>query len=450
MTVGTGVISGASVAHERASVDELERAAAESEAAAIARLTSVPAVEEAFALQTCNRTEAFVVTDDTPDGQAALAALFDDVPEDVIVELDHEESLCHLMRVASGLESLVLGEDQILGQVKDAYETAQSQGAIGSILEAGITKAIHVGERARTETAINEGAVSVASAAVRMAAEDVPIEGETGLVVGAGEMGRLAAKTLSERTAHLYVANRTAERATKIADEVHSGATTVGIDELDTAVEAARVVVTATGSEEFVIDAEVLDAVGETYVVDLARPRDVSPAVVRHPDVTVRDLDALETVTDKNRKQRERAAERVEAMIDEEFGRLQAQYKRKRADKVISAMYESADRVKSRELDTAFEKLDALDDGQRAVVESMADSIVNQLLAAPTKSLRDAAEEDDWSTINTALQLFDPEFGPDEITQPSTAGEDLPAPEEIPEGVREQMPDTVLDRLGDD
>ncbi|PSQ23765.1 glutamyl-tRNA reductase, partial [Halobacteriales archaeon QS_9_67_15] len=412
MTVGTGVISGASVDIDRATVDELEAATVESQRSGVERLLSVPAVDEAFVLQTCNRVEAYVVTDDSPDGRAALDVFFEPVSDDVLVELGHEESLRHLMRVAAGLESLVVGEDQILGQVGDAYEDALDAGGIGTLLEAGVTKAVHVGERARTETAINEGSVSLASAAVKLADEEVGVEGGEALVVGAGEMGRLAAQTLATRVDHLYVANRTLKQAEHLAGTVDIDATVVDLADVSDAVEDSSVVVTATGSTEYVLEKRALSDSGETFVVDIAQPRDVEPKVAELPAVTVRDLDALQTVTDENRGQRAEAATVVEDMIDVEFEHLLAQYKRKRADKVISAMYESAERVKAQELETAVGKAD-LNDDQREVVEAMADAIVNQLLSAPTKSLRDAAEEDDWSTINTALQLFDPEFGGD-------------------------------------
>ncbi|MFB6140429.1 MAG: glutamyl-tRNA reductase [Halosimplex sp.] len=441
MTVGAGVISGASVSIDRATVDELEAATVDGQREAVERLLSVPAVEEAYVLQTCNRVEAYVVTNDAADGRAALDASFDEVPDDVLVDLGHEESLRHLMRVAAGLESLVVGEDQILGQVGDAYEDALEAGGVGRLLEAGVTKAIHVGERARTETAINEGSVSLASAAVRLADDEVGVDGAEALVVGAGEMGRLAARTLGSRVDHLYVANRTAAKAERLAQAVEADATVVGLDELPAAIADASVVVTATGSRDYVLGKGDVAESGETFVVDIAQPRDVRPAVTELPSVTVRDLDALQTVTDENRAQRAEAATAVEEMIDVEFDRLLSQYKRKRADRVISAMYESAERVKAEEVERAVGEAD-LDEDQREVVEAMADAIVNQLLAAPTRSLRDAAEEDDWSTINTALRLFDPEFG--------GVADDTADGEGIPEHIRDRMPDAVFDQPGDD
>ncbi|WP_254271928.1 glutamyl-tRNA reductase [Haloarcula marina] len=442
-----GSIVGVRVSHECASVDELEAAAVESQRHAVETLLSRPGVEEALALQTCNRTEGYVVVSDDETGRDALSLFTHGVPEDVVVEMDHEESLRHLLRVAAGLESIVLGEDQILGQLRDAYEDARGVGGIGRLLEDGVTKAIHVGERARNETGINEGVVSLASAAVRLVDRECSLTGETALVVGAGEMGQLAAKALSEHVERVIVANRTVPHAEHVAETIDAEASAVALDAVSAAVESARIVVTATGSSGHVFDAATFDGAGETYVVDIAQPRDVPAEAADIAGVTVYDLDALESVTDETRAKRRRAAAEVERLVDEEFGHLLTQYKRKRADRVISAMYESAEQVKAAELNTAMAGAD-FDEDQREIVESMADAIVSQLLAAPTRSLRDAAEDDDWSTIQTALELFDPDFGPGSGGPPAFV-EDM-AIEDIPEGMREEIPPAVLDQLADD
>jgi glutamyl-tRNA reductase len=447
VSVGSGTITGVSVSHGRASIEHLEAADPESQRAATERLLGKPGVDEAFVLQTCNRVEGYVVSDDPETGWDALGTLTADVPDGAVVEMDHEQSLRHLLRVAAGLESVVLGEDQILGQVRDAYEDARGAGGIGPLLSDGVTKAIRVGERARNETAVNDGILSLGSAAVRLATAECDGEPTTGVVVGAGEMGRLAAKSLAEAVDRLLVANRTVPHAEHVVDLVSDvDASALGLDALETALAEADVAVTATGSSGHVVEPATLDRAGETVVVDIAQPRDVPEAADELPGVSVHDLDALESVTDETRRRREEAAEAVEAIVDEEFDRLLAQYKRKRADQVISAMYESAERVKARQLQTAFGKLD-LDDEERAVVESMADAIVSQLLAAPTTSLRDAAQDDDWSTIHTALQLFDPDFGPAEDAPPEFVAD--MSPEDIPEEMREQIPGAVLDRLDD-
>jgi glutamyl-tRNA reductase len=447
VTTETGIIVGVSVSHSHAGVEQIESACAASERAAVEALLGEPGVSEALVLQTCNRAEAYVVADDEATGRSALAAYVAGVDGDAVRNLGHEASLRHLMRVACGLESLVLGEDQILGQVRRAYEGARGAGAVDTTLDDAVLKALHVGERARDETAINEGVVSLGSAAVRLAESERDLEGATAVVVGAGEMATLAAQRLDGTVDRVIVANRTLPHAEHVVDEIGADGTAVGLAALPTAVEVADLVVTATGSEDYVVDDEDFAAAGETLVVDIAQPRDVAPGADDVEGVTVHDLDAIEAVTDRTRAQRREAAEAVEAMIDEEFDRLVSQFKRKRADRVIAAMYEGAERMKARELNTALSRLEAETDGeltddQRAVVESLADALVGQLLWAPTRSLRDAAENDDWSTINTALRLFDP-GADDSLDIPSTPD----GPESVPEEMREQMPSHVLERL---
>jgi glutamyl-tRNA reductase len=441
VTAGTELVRGVSVSHERAAVQDLETAGFESQQAGVEQLLGKPGVREAFVLQTCNRVEAYVV--ESGEAADALAAVTDAVPADATVELGHGESLRHLLRVAAGLESVVVGEDQILGQVRDAYADARAAGGIDTVFEDAVTKALHVGERARTETAINEGTLSLASAAVSVATDECDLTGRTGLVVGAGEMGRHAAKALSTAVDELVVANRTVPHAEYVASEVDIDATAVGLDAVPSTIPEATVVVSATDAPAPIIDESAFADAGQTVVVDLAQPRDVPAAVGDRAEITLADLDTLESLTAETRAERHEAAEAVEAMVDEEFDHLLTQFKRKRADRVVAAMYESAERIKRAELETALGKLD-LDEDQEEVIESMTDAVVSELLAAPTQSLRDAAEEDDWSTIQTALQLFDPNFGPSEA-----GGVDIPMDaDEVAGGGA--MPQTVLDQLSDD
>jgi glutamyl-tRNA reductase len=421
------------VSHREASLEQLEAATIESDAATVEALLAEPGVDEALVLQTCNRVEAYVVAADEQVGQEALDSFRTTTKAR---EMGHEESIRHLFRVAAGLESLVVGEDQILGQVREAYETARAENAIGPVLDDAVTKALRVGERARTETAINDGVVSVASAAVKLAEETHGLADTTAAVVGAGEMGSLAAEHLDGAVDRLVLANRTVERAEHLADSLEAAETTVdvtGLDDLPTTLAPCDIVISATGSTDWVLEPAACRGLEETFVVDITRPRDIPPAADEMEHLRVYDLDKLETVTEKTRQMRHEAATRVEDIIDEEFDRLLTQYKRKRADTVISTMYESAERIKANELETAFREAD-FDAEQQAVVEAMADAIVNQLLAAPTNSLRDAAEDDDWSTIHTALQLFDPnlEDGPPAFVEEMDF-------EEIPEGVKQQL-----------
>ncbi|GAB7091570.1 glutamyl-tRNA reductase [Halorubrum luteum] len=410
----TGVIVGVSVAFSRATVDEIDAAGGDGVRATVSDLLAREGVDEAFAVQTCNRSEAYAVVDRRADGVEALSSFAPDVRGGAVRRLGHEESLEHLMRVASGLESLVLGEDQIIGQIRAAYEESRSAGGIGPVLEDAVTKAIHVGERARTETSINEGVVSLGSAAVELASDETELRGTTAVVVGAGEMGTLAARALDDTSVEeVIVANRTIPNAEFVAGELETEAAAAPLADLGRLLPTAELVISATGSPEPVLERPQFADAGELVCIDIAQPRDVDPSVSELPGVALFDIDALESVTQRTRAQRATEAETVEAIIDEELDRLLESYKRKRADDAISTMYAAADRVKAREVDDAVSKLEAqgeLTDDQRETIEAMADALVGQLLAAPTRSLRDAAGEDDWETIQTALELFDPEF----------------------------------------
>ncbi|XVH32169.1 glutamyl-tRNA reductase [Haloferacaceae archaeon DSL9] len=445
----TGVITGVSVSHLHASVDEIADASEGTIREVVSTLRSRPDVAEAFAIQTCNRSEAYVVTDRAEQGRAALSVFAASLPDGTAIYMSHEESLRHLMRVASGLESLVLGEDQILGQFKTAFEESRAADGIGPLLDDAVTKAIHVGERARTETGINEGAVSLGSAAVKLAERELELAGATALVVGAGEMGTLTARALDAAGINrLIIANRTVPHAEHLATDVDATASAVGLDAVPAASTDVDLLISATGSPSYVIDDGDLADAERIVCIDIAQPRDVDPSADSLDGVSVYDIDALEAVTNETQTARRREADRVEAMIDEEFEHLLASFKRKRADEAISAMYESAERVKGREVETAVAKLESqgeLTDEQRETVGALADALVGQLLAAPTKSLRDAAQEDDWTTIQTAMRLFDPEF--DVRYQPPSADRP-PHPQDIP--TSGSIPPHVLEQLSDD
>ena len=405
-------VSGARVAHDRAAVADLEAATHADLDARLEELAERDGVAEAFVLQTCNRVEEYVVSSSPEAGAAALADVGSALDDDLVIETDHEASLRHLLRVAAGLESQVLGEDQILGQVREAYLAAKAAGTVGPVLEAALLKAIHVGERARSETGINDGTVSLGSAAVQLADAALGLDGKRVLVVGAGEMATVVANGLvyAEPRA-VRIANRTPERATALAGSLGIDAEAAPLDDLARHIATADVVFTATTSPEPVVRVDHVRNAGETCVVDLGQPRDVEPAVDLQPGVEVHDLDALEAVTSATHEDRRAAAAEVEAILEAEYDLLIDQYKRRRADAVIRGMYQGAERIKDRELETALGKLEdagELPADQRAVVEQLADALVAKLLAVPTKSLREAAAEDDWETVASAIQLFDP------------------------------------------
>lgn len=400
------VISGIRLTYDRVDVGTLELASHEDCRGRIEELLELEGVSEATVLQTCNRVEEYVVTESPERGHEVLGS-FSGAPTSS-VQMDHGESLKHLLRVAAGLESQVLGEDQILGQVREAYAVADECGGIGSILEPAFLKAIHVGERAREETAINQGTVSLGGAAIELAMRNRGLNDRTVVIVGAGEMASTIAKSLPEDVSDVHLINRTHESAAAVESSVDRTVHTHDLSNLPDYLSTADVVFTATASREPVIDEDTASQIGETFIVDMAQPRDVSSNVKAISDVTVQNLDDLRSITDATHEDRKESAQAVEAIVESEYELLLEQYKRQRVDDVISGIYRGAEQIKADELQRALNRLEDIDAHDREILESLVDSLVSRILAVPTESLRDAAGEDDWETIMAAIDLFGP------------------------------------------
>ena len=424
----SGVITGVSVSHDKAALEEIDAASPRDPMTAMRSLLEEPEVKESFILSTCNRAEWFVVTDDHETGRTVLEKQISRSVE-ASNWLTHEAAIEHLLRVGAGLESMVLGEDQILGQLRSACREAETIDALGPLLEPAVWQAIRCGERVRTETAINEGVVSLGRAAVNLASRDLPLSDSAAMVIGAGEMGRLTAVALADvQIDQLRIANRTESAARELADTLAVPATVLTLDDIPEHLPHTDLLVTATTSPTPILNKGDFLEAGETLIIDLGQPRDVDPRVDSVPGVQRIDLDDLEAVTAATRADRAEAAAAAESIVAEERRNFQIQLKREQADHVIASMYEGAEAIKQRELSDAISRLEATCDHElsieeRDVLEGLANAMVGQLLAAPTKSLREAAEEDDWETIQTALQLFDPSFPDGSVT---FATQDIP------------------------
>lgn len=432
----TPTITAVSLSHNTTTVSNLERFVTETYDDALTRLTANGGVTEAYVLHTCSRVEAYVVADTDTTGKQALTDYIDPgTDSENVTWYSHDEAIRHIMRVAAGLESIVIGEDQILGQIQTAYDAAIEADAIGSELDRVILKAIRVGKRARDETDVNDGSTSITTAAIQAAERDHDISDATVLIIGAGEIATAALNHITGKAPHVIVANRTVENADKLAaDTDHTTTTTITLDRLPNALTEADIVISATDSDDHIITPTTVPNGRPDTMIDLAQPRDISPAVTQRNPSEVIGLDELAMQTEQTRIARNEAIDDVEAIIDEEYDRLTTQYKRERADAVIQGMYEGADRIKQQELQTLLQQLqqdDDLTDEQIEAIEGFADSLVNQLLAAPTQSLRDAAEHDDWATIATAIRLYDP------------SQDDEPLAEMLPDDI----PDAAADAL---
>ncbi|MCK9405346.1 MAG: glutamyl-tRNA reductase [Methanothrix sp.] len=401
------------VTHRTASIDEIERAWHGDVETILKWVMSQDRVEECAVLKTCNRVEVYVVA---PRGEKVLFDLAKKarVSSRIIDFHDHDESLLHLLRLASGLESMIIGEDQILGQMKELTQIAMKAGTTGWMLETAFKKAIQVGKRVRKETRINERSVSVGSAAVDLAEEILgDLKGKSVLVIGAGETGELISRALlSREIGSLAVTNRTLSSAVCLAESL--GGEAVPFDDMPCRLHTADVVISATSAPHYILlksDIEMAMAgrSNKLLIIDIANPRDVDQAAAEVPGVELHNIDSLKNISRENMMQRMAEAARVEEIITEELQLLRAKYKRKEAEELLARLYSQAEQIKDQEVRKAMNKLSArhtLGEIEQQVLCDMSRSIVNKILSEPTKSLKSAAERGDLEILKSLCELF--------------------------------------------
>ncbi len=409
-------ISSMLITHTKASIEEMENAWHGGIDQLLLRLKSHELVEECAVLKTCNRVEVYVVS---PKGSKVLFefAKHMKVSSRIIDFLDHEESLRHLLRLTSGLESMIVGEDQVLGQVKELFLMAKKAGAVGKTLDTAFSKAIQVGKRIRNETGINKGSVSIGSAAVELAENNLGgLEGKTVMVIGAGEMGTLVAKALANKNIKvIYVANRTFDKAEALACELKGRA--VKYESLERYIPMSDVVISATKAPHYVLTHEIVSRTmgkreikdKDIMLIDIGNPRNIEDNVGEIAGVSLHNIDSLRSISEANLEKRREEAKKAELIIEEELGLLKKQYKRQQADRIISALYSMIEQIREREREEAVNKLKArhtIGDIEREVLDDMTHSFANQILAEPTKILRDAAEKDDEVFLEAVAELF--------------------------------------------
>jgi glutamyl-tRNA reductase len=358
---------------------------------------------EAVCLSTCNRTELYFSHPD-PDEVEALGAdaLLGDEVE--LYRMRDEDAALHLFRVAAGLDSLVPGEGEILGQVRDAYEA----GARGPVLDRLFREALRVGKKVRTETAIAESPASVSSAAAALAQQVFgELSGCKVLLIGAGEVSELAARALTARGATISaVTSRTQESAERLAEAF--GARAVPFDSLGLELQQADVVVSSTSSPEPILSrGQIPDRKGRPlFVIDLAVPRDVDPAVAELEDCYLYDIDDLQAVVRESLSGRRREAERAEAIVEQEARRFRDWQASLHVVPAIASLRERAERIRSGELAKAEGRLEGLSESERRTVESLTTQIVNKLLHVPIVRMKEAAATEGAGYVEVARHLF--------------------------------------------
>jgi len=368
-------------------------------------LTGRGTCTEVMIVSTCNRVEVYGVAE--VPGEARGAAFRQlgahrgvGLPtlEPLLYSKDGAEAVQHAFRVASSLDSMVLGEPQILGQVKDAFALAQSCRTVGPVLHSLMSQAFAVAKRVRSDTEVGRHAVSVSFAAVELARRIFDaLDGRSVLLVGAGEMGELAARHFQDHgTLPVYVANRTASRAQELARDL--AGTAVPFEDLFSVMAQVDIVITSTAAPEpIVTSADVAAALHARrgrplFFIDIAVPRNVEPAVNDLDNVFVYDVDALRSVVDANLRERQREAQRAESLVEREVAKFADRLRSLEVVPTIVSLREKLEEIRKAELARILTRLPAADEATRQALEALSQGIVNKILHAPTVKLRDSSK----------------------------------------------------------
>jgi glutamyl-tRNA reductase len=409
--------------HRTSPLAVLERVAVNREAMpkALDALVSKDNIREAVVLSTCNRTEVYAVTERFHAAYADIAEFFCELGGLVADELNqhlysqHDDAAVrHLFEVSCGLDSAVIGENEILGQVRDAWSSAQAVGASRSTLNLLFRHALETGKRARTETGISRSTTSISFAAVEMSRQFLgTLAHRKVLIIGAGEMGEGVAKALAANpTTQVTVVNRTISRSRELAERL--GAATRPLEELHEAVLDTDVVVTCIGAGTFVLDVEEMESLMDRrggrsiFIMDIAVPRDVEESVGTLAGVELRNLDDLRDWARKGVEQRAGEAEKVRLIVTDEIERYLLDSSARQAAPLVAALHAGAETVRQSEMDRFAKKLAGLTEEQRDVVEALTRGITAKLLHEPSVRLKESAGTPQGERLaDTVRDLFD-------------------------------------------
>lgn len=393
--------------HECASVDLRERLAFTGDTLDRGLRALREHVDEGLIVSTCNRTELYVVTNEDTLGRDRVYQFltrYHDMPAHVLDEMSYahvgENAVRHMFRVASGLDSMVLGEPQILSQIRDALDAARTAGSAGPYLQRLATDALKVGKRARTDTLIARNKLSISHAAVELAFRERPeIAGLRVAVLGAGKMASIAARVLVSRgVSSLTIVNRSLDKAQALAEQ--TGATARPLEELPQVIADSDVVIGAVLVHEPIISQEMTS--GRTMpllLIDLGVPRVIAPECADNAQVTVRDVDDLEQVVHEARNVYADEIDKVEGLVQRAAEEYLGWIRSRKASAAIGQLRRHSDEVRLAEVERALRRLGHLPERDQNVVRAMAKALTNTLMHQPVQSLREAASDDDVRCI---------------------------------------------------
>lgn len=360
-------------------------------------------VNEYVEISTCNRKEYYIKNDYISEDDELLSH----ENQSIIIEYGNS-AVMHLLRMTSGLESMIVGEDQILGQVKDAKHKAIKDHHCGKSLDTIFTKAIHVGQVVRNKTNINKGSVSIGSAAIDLAEKHMgSLDDKSVLVIGAGKMGRLVAKALAEKDLNaIFVANRTYYVAVELAQDL--GGEAILFNDLEKYLATADLVISATSAPHAIITKERLLGIERDHsslmMVDIANPRDISEDVCEI-GVKLFNIDDLREIADENTNLRIKEFGQAESIIDEEFILLKETFKIMEVEQILASLRASMEEIRQRETKKALVKLADVDGGAK-ILNNLTNSIVNKIFFDISKNVKDAAKDENKEVIAAAEYLF--------------------------------------------
>jgi glutamyl-tRNA reductase len=369
-------------------------------------MAALPGVTEAMIVSTCNRVELYATTRQAETGKlqlrnflAGFHQLAPEALEPHLYEIEGEEAIRHVFRVAASLDSMVIGEPQILGQIKTAYGYATEFKTVGLILNRFLHKAFSVAKRVRTETEIASNAVSVSFAAVELARKIFgTLDGKSVMIIGAGEMCELAARHfLNNGVTSVVVTNRTFERAVKLAEEFNGRA--VAFDDFPFHLHQVDIVLTSTGAPTFILGQKKVEEVMRQrknkpmFFIDIAVPRDIDPKVNDVANVYLYDVDDLQGVVQANLKERQKEAKKAEGIIDQEIGQFHKWLGSLEVVPTIVSLRKRLEEIRRGEVEKTFGNLKDIGDRERKAIEAMTSAIVNKILHQPTTVLKQAQQE---------------------------------------------------------
>ncbi|KXB01579.1 hypothetical protein AKJ43_03255 [candidate division MSBL1 archaeon SCGC-AAA261D19] len=406
------------ITYESAGVGKLESARLDEPLEFIQRIVNCGEINECLVLQTCNRVELYAVAS---DGQSGKKALLEYAEENMNLDVGNyaefltgSELLEHLLRLAGGLESMIVGEDQILGQIKEAYEFCRKNGYTGKILNTAFEEAIKVGKLIRTETKINVGHISVGSAAVGLA-EDLlgDLKSKDILIVGAGETAELVGRSLVKRDpSSVTVANRTYERGEDLAKRL--GGKAIKFSNFSNYLSQSDVVISATGAPHLILEKEDIEGQistdGGLVLIDIANPRDISENVTEIEGVELYNLDDLERIADRNLWRRKEECEKAEAIVERELRQILRKFEVLKTDEIVGEIYKMAEEIREKELKRAAGRLTKkgreLDEEQEEILDNLTKSVVRKILHDPISYIREASKNGDGEILDRARRLF--------------------------------------------